>query len=215
MNHKHDTDTSRHITHCLHQAGDGFDPTRRTDTRQQRLNRPSLVPCKQFALHRDPSYDMWAAVPIEGAFPTHRHQQRLPARPSADMKSVDRQPVTPPAAHALRPGPRVRVRIRLATSSAATIAQQITAATSGRCEIMVPACTYEQSAVFSRRRRAHKRPLGSSATDIPTALDLGYLVDPRSITTATAVWRQHRRVYLDHTGHLHDRDDFTATHTAP
>ena len=39
----------------------------------------------------------------------------------------------------------------------------------------------------------------------PTALDLGYLVDARTPTSVSAVlWRQHRWVYLDIRGRIHD-----------
>ena len=41
-------------------------------------------------------------------------------------------------------------------------------------------------------------------TDIPTVLDLGYLVDARSPTSVTAMlWRQHRWAYLDIRGRIH------------
>ena len=127
-------------------------------------------------------------------------------------------------------GRRIRVGKLLIASPLPVIAAQITARASGHCEIMAPACTYQQAAIFSRRRRAHPRPLGSPAdaiaacrncidliehTDIPTALDLGYIVDPRSPTSTTAMlWRQHRWVYLDTRGRLHDTADPSLTHTA-
>lgn len=232
MNHKHDTDNP--ATPCLQRPGDWFDPRRRTYTRQQCLACPSLLACSQSALRREPSYGMWAGVWIDGDFPTKRHLLGLATRPPADTKPLAHQPVTPSAApvirHALRPGRHVRVKRLLITSPAPVIAERITARASGHCEIMAPACTYEQAVIFSRRRRQHPRPLGSPAdaiaacrncidliehTDIPTALDLGYNVDPRSTTSTTAMlWRQHRWVFPDTHGRLHDTNNLTVTHTA-
>ncbi|MEE6140650.1 hypothetical protein SKC41_30615 [Mycobacterium sp. 050128] len=177
---------------------------------------------------------MWAGVWIDGDFPTKKHLLGLASWPTANTEAVASQPVPPSAApattHASRPGRRARVRKLVLTAPAPAIAEQIAARASGHCEIMAPACTFEQAAIFSRRRRPHPQPLGSPAdaiaacrncidliehTDIPTALDLGYLVDPRSTTSTTAMlWRQHRWVYLDTHGRLHDTDDLTVTHTA-
>lgn len=110
----------------------------------------------------------------------------------------------------------------LLTAAPAPVAAQITARASGHCEVMAPACTYQQTVIFLRRRRAaesHRRftsPADGIAacrncvdliehTDIPTALDLGYLVDPRTPTSVSPVlWRQHRWVYLDIRGRIHD-----------
>ena len=96
---------------------------------------------------------------------------------------------------------------------------------------MAPACTYQQALIFGRRRRTETpRRFGSPAdgiaacrncldliehTDLPTALDLGYLVDSRSPTSVTAVlWRQHRWVYLDIRGRIHDAVESTLSNTA-
>ena len=232
VNHKHDTDTR--VAPCLQHPGDWLDPKRRTFTRQQCLGCPSLVRCSRSALRHEPSYGMWAGVWIDGDFPSKKHLLGLPAQPPADTKPVDHQPVTPsvtPAArYGPRPGRRVRVGKLLITTPVPLIAAQITARASGHCEIMAPACRYQQAAIFSRRRRAHPRPLASPAdaiaacrncieliehTDIPTALDLGYLVDPRSTTSTTAMlWRQHRWVFLDTHGRVHDTTDLAVTHTA-
>lgn len=101
----------------------------------------------------------------------------------------------------------------------AAIAAQITARASGNCEIMAPACTYQQAVIFRRRRADTPSRFTSPAdgiaacancvdliehTDLATALDLGYLVDARTPTCAAAVlWRQHRWAYLDIRGRIH------------
>ena len=231
MNHKHDTDTR--VTPCLQHPGDWFDPKRRTFTRQGCLNCPNLLQCSQSALRTQPSYGMWAGIWIDGDFPNKKHLLGAHACPAADAKTPDRQPITPPdtpgGRHG-RPGRRIRVGKLLTTSPRPAIAAQITARASGHCEIMAPACTYSQAAIFSRRRRANPRPLASPAdaiaacrncieviehSDIPTALDLGYLVDPRTTTsTAAMLWRQHRWVFLDTRGRIHATDDPAVTHTA-
>ena len=231
MNHKHDTDARD--APCLQHPGDWFDPRRRTYTRQQCLNCPNLFPCSQSALHNEPSYGMWAGVWIDGDFTTKRHLLGVRTSPTTNAKTPDQQPITPPdtfASRHLRPGRRIRVGKLLVSSPRPVIAAQITARASAHCEIMAPACTYAQAAIFSRRRRANPQPLASPAdaiaacrncidliehTDIPTALDLGYIVDPRTTTSTTAMlWRQHRWVFLDTHGRIHDADEPAVTHTA-
>ena len=167
MNHKHDTDTR--VTPCLQHPGDWFDPKRRTFTRQGCLNCPNLLQCSQSALRTQPSYGMWAGVWIDGDFPNKKHLLGAHARPAADAKTPDRQPITPPdtpSGRHGRPGRRIRVGKLLTTSPRPAIAAQITARASGHCEIMAPACTYSQAAIFSRRRRANPRPLASPADAI-------------------------------------------------
>lgn len=103
----------------------------------------------------------------------------------------------------------------------AAIAAQITARASGNCEIFSTVCTFQQDAIFFRRRRANLTSLATAAdalaacseciglieySGLPSALDLGYIVDPRSCTTTVALlWRQHRWVYLDTHGRMHDQ----------
>lgn len=231
MNHKHDTDTR--VIPCLQHPADWFDPQRRAFTRHECLNCPNLLACRRSALEHQPSYGMWAGVWIDGDFAEKKHLLGLPAYPVPNAKTADHQPFTPPGAPGgthRRPGRRTRVRKLLTTSPRPAIAAQITARASGHCEIMAPACTYSQTTIFSRRRRAHPRPLASPAdaiaschncieliehTDIPTALDLGYLVDPRATTSTTAMlWRQHRWVFLDTRGRIHDTNDLAVTSTA-
>jgi hypothetical protein len=231
VNHKHDTDPR--VIPCLQHPGDWFDPKRRTFTRQQCLNCPNLFQCSQSALHNQPSYGMWAGVWIDGDFTTKKQLLGAHARPASNAKSPETQPGPPPAtpsARHPRPSRRTRVGKLLITAPLPAIAAQITARASGHCEIMAPACTYHQAAIFARRRGANPRPLGSPAdaiaacrncidliehTDLPTALDLGYIVDPRTTTSTTAMlWRQHRWVFLDTHGRIHDTDDPALTHTA-
>ncbi len=231
MNHKHDTDA--HVP-CLKHPGDWFDPNRRTYTRQQCLNCPRLARCGAVARQQQPTYGMWAGVWIDGDLPAKTHLLGLPARKAASTQSPVPQPISTPgvpaAGRSARPGRRARVRKLLIATLEPATAARITARASGHCEIMAPACTYTQAAIFSRRRRTHPCPLGSPAdaiaacrncidliehTDIPTALDLGYIVDPRATTSTTPMfWRQHRWVFLDTHGRLHDADHSTVTHTA-
>lgn len=129
------------------------------------------------------------------------------------------------------PGRRTTVGTPL-TAAPPGIAAQITARASGHCEVMAPACTYQQALIFFRRRRAAELPRTFSTaadgiaacgncvdlikhTDIPTALDLGYLVDARTPTSVSAVlWRQHRWVYLDIRGRLHAASESTLSNAA-
>lgn len=151
------------------------------------------------------------------------------ARTAADTWDLDAdrghdEPLSSGAIHrryGRPPGRRTCVGTLL-TSAPTAIAAQITARASGHCEVMAPACTYQHALIFFRRRRAAESPRQFSSpadgiaacrncvdliehTDIPTALDLGYLVDARTPTSVSAVlWRQHRWVYLDIRGRIHD-----------
>lgn len=127
-----------------------------------------------------------------------------------------------------QPPRRVRVGALATRPIPAVIGAQITARASGCCEIMDPACTYQQAAIFSRRRRsdATTHALRSAAdgiascgncleliehTDLPTAFDLGYLVNARTPTpTAAMLWRQDRWVFLDTRGRIQFADPATA-----
>jgi hypothetical protein len=169
---------------------------------------------------------MWAGVWIDGDLAVKQHLLGLPhpdIGPSLTPQSPDPQPhpptPPPPAPAGSPPARRARVGKLPTTPPAPAVAALITARASGHCEIMAPACTHQQSAIFTRRRRTARTALTSPAdaiaacrncidliehTDTPTALDLGYLVDPRSTTsTAPMLWRQHRWVYLDTRGRLH------------
>ena len=134
-------------------------------------------------------------------------------------------------ANARPPGRRSCVGTLLTAAPPAAIAALITARASGHCEIMAPACTYQQALIFSRRRRAQPNAPARSAadgiaacrncvdliehTDVPTALDLGYLVDARTPTSVSAMlWRQHRWVYLDIRGRIHDATASALSNTA-
>ena len=65
-----------------------------------------------------------------------------------------RDRTAPPSARP--PGRRTRVGALLTTPPPAAIAAPITARASGHCEIMAPACTYQQAVIFSRRRHAER-----------------------------------------------------------
>lgn len=214
-------------TPCLQHPGDWVDPKRRALTRRQCLSCPSRGGCAAAALRNRASYGMWAGVWIDGDFAEKHHLLKLThagTSPSAIAESAAPQSNPPhlaPPAPARTPQRTRRSRVgKLRTDSPVpAVAALITARCSGHCEIMAPACTYQQSAIFSRRRRAARTTLSSPAdavaachncidliehTDTPTALDLGYIVDPRSCTSTTAMlWRQHRWTYLDAQGRLH------------
>ncbi len=130
-----------------------------------------------------------------------------------------------------QPPRRGRVGALATTPIPGVIGAQITARASGCCEIMAPACTYQQAVIFSRRRQTDSRThtLRSAAdgiascgncldliehTDLPTAFDLGYLVNFRTPTpTAAMLWRQDRWVFLDTRGRIQFADPAT-THAA-
>lgn len=169
---------------------------------------------------------MWAGVWIDGDFGAKK-RLLLTAAASCPEPSPQPDPVRAIAGPSLpvaprSPGRRTLVGALLKTPPPAPIAALITARASGNCEIMAPACTYQQAVIFTRRRRAASsaRQLRTAAdgiaacrncvdliehTDLPTALDLGYLVDARTPASITVMlWRQHRWVYLDTRGHIQD-----------
>ncbi|KEP38770.1 hypothetical protein MKSMC1_60600 [Mycobacterium kansasii] len=221
-------------TACQQHPRDWFDPTRRTFTRQQCLQCPIRRECGQAALRDRPTYGMWAGVWISNDFETKQHLFLAPTPRAVSAKTTPPQPITRAATTTSAPSRRSRpakVGTLLIAAPPAAIAAQITARASGHCEIMAETCTHQQSAIFSRRRHttaasALASPADAIAacpncidliehTDLPTALDLGYLVDPRSCTsTAAMLWRQHRWVYLDTRGRIHDADAPSQTHTA-
>lgn len=218
MNHNHDSTAAP--TPCREHPGDWMDPTRRALTRHQCLSCPSLRGCAAAARQSRPSYGMWAGVWIDGDFTRKQHLLGRPGcgpAPRPTGPQPDPLPPRPPAPAVAR-GRRRRVGTLLTAPPAPAVAALITARASGHCEIMAPACTYQQSAIFTRRRSAGgalASPADALAacrncieliehTDLPTAFDLGYLVDRRTTTSSAAVlWRQQRWVYLDTRGHLH------------
>jgi hypothetical protein len=172
---------------------------------------------------------MWAGIWINHDFTNKQHLLLTDPLPKPPTTASAPTPVTRAPRH--QSPRRIRVGTLLLATPAPAIAALITARASGHCEIMAPACTYQQAAIFSRRRRTvTTRDLASPAdgiaachncidliehTDIPTAMDLGYLVDPRTTTSTTAMlWRQHRWAYLDTRGHIHDMSAPTLTHSA-
>lgn len=224
---------STRLTPCQQNPADWCDPKRRSFTRQQCLQCPLRNQCARATLRSQPSYGMWAGIWINHDFTNKQHlllADPLPTPPpTVDPTASAATPVTRAPRHR---GPRrIRVGTLLLATPAPAIAALITARASGHCEVMAPACTYQQAAIFSRRRRTvTPRDLASPAdgiaachncidliehTDIPTAMDLGYLVDPRTTTSTTAMlWRQHRWAYLDTRGHIHDISAPALTHSA-
>jgi hypothetical protein len=207
---------------CSQEPAAWSDPRRQAFTGRQCLRFAGRAQCAQAALNHQPSYGMWAGVWIDGDFSV---KQRLLSAIAASAAEPDLDPTqaitaaaTPP--NARPPGRRTRVGALLTTPPPAAIAALITARASGNCEVMAPACTYQQAVIFSRRRHAQRdtHQLRSAAdciaacrncvdliehTDVPTVLDLGYLVDARTPTSITAMlWRQHRWVYLDTRGRI-------------
>lgn len=218
---------------CVQHPGIWFDASRRAFTREQCLSAcPNLVQCSQSALSHRPSYGMWAGVWVNGDFDAQRglFATRASARVAESAACTPQAPHSPTPCPQPMPGRRTRVGKLLIAPPPAAISAQITARASGNCEIMAPACTYAQRAIFSRRRRAVITALITPAdalaaclncidliehTDIPTALDLGYLVDPRSCMSTTAVlWRQRRWVYLDTRGRIHGADTHASAQSA-
>jgi Transcription factor WhiB len=209
-------------TPCAREPAAWFDPRRQAFTGRQCLRCPARAECAQSALDRQPSYGMWAGVWIDGDFSVKQRLLSAIAASCAELDPDANQAITAPATppRARPPGRRRRVGALLTTPPPAAIAVLITARASGHCEIMAPACTYQQAVIFSRRRRAERdnHQLRSAAdgiaacgncvdliehTDLPTVLDLGYLVDARTPTSITAMlWRQHRWVYLDTRGRI-------------
>jgi hypothetical protein len=224
-------------TPCLQHPGDWFDPHQRALTAHQCLSCPTLADCAAGALHHRPNYGMWAGVWINGDFADKHRLLTLTAAGLAPSPIPDPpapqplSPTTPPRLAARpRPGRTRRVGTLATPAVGPAVAALITARSAGHCEVMAPGCTYQQCAIFSRRRRADRSPLCSPAdavaschncvdliehSALPTALDLGYVVDPRSCTSTTAMlWRQHRWSYLDTRGQRRPAGGPTLAHTA-
>lgn len=224
MNHK--IDTPMLSPPCSEHPNDWVDPHQLTRTRRLCLRCPQLSDCAAAALLQRPNFGMWAGVWIDGDFEGKHHLlgRHIPAISSATTATHQDPPGqgghSPTAPASARPRSRRQLVRRLHTQPPGMqIAALITARASGHCEIFATGCTYQQSAIFLRRRRSANTTLGSPAdaiaacsncidtiehTEISTALDLGYLVDPRSPASgAPVLWRQHQWVYLDTRGNLY------------
>lgn len=233
LNSPHD---SAALTPCQQNPADWCDPKRRLFTRQQCLQCPQRSDCASSTLQHKPSYGMWAGIWINNDFTSKQHLLLLeppppPAPAAAPAEHACPAPVPQTRARVPRRDRRIRVGRLLRASPPPATAALISARASGHCEILAPACTLQQAVIFSRRRRnLTAGELSSPAdgiaachncidliehTDIPTAMDLGYLVDPRCTTSTTAVlWRQHRWVYLDTRGRTHNIDEPALIHSA-
>lgn len=231
MNRKNDA--FPHATPCLQHPGDWSNPKRRALTARQCRSCPSLASCAAAALHNQPTHGMWAGIWIDGDFADNQRLLTLIAAglsPTPAPEPTAPQVVSPTPHPPHRCGSRRRVGTLATATAEPAVAALITARSSGHCEVMAPGCTYQQATIFLRRRRGATTSLCSPAdaiaaclncvdliehTDLPTALDLGYVVDPRSCTSTTAMlWRHHRWSYLDTRGRLRPSDGPTLAHTA-
>ncbi|WP_157897230.1 WhiB family transcriptional regulator [Mycobacteroides chelonae] len=206
---------------CRQRPDDWLDPRRAAAARARCLTCPALSTCRQEALRNEPTYGTYAGVWIDHDFPAKRHLLcEAPPQPLALIDVCTPAPVSAtPRAPATTRKSRYFVGPLPAPTIAAAVAAQITARASAHCEIMAPACTFQQRAIYLRRRAPRRRVVATAAdalatcancleliehTDIPTALDLGYIVDPRTSTTTIPVfWRHRHWVYLDVHGSLH------------
>lgn len=210
---------------CAEHPNDWVDPQQQIRTRRRCLRCPQLSDCAAAALRNRPNYGMWAGVWIDGDLEDKQHllgrntaaaSSATTATPQDPAGPSPHAPTAPPSA---RPRSRRQLVRRLHTQPPGVqIPALITARASGHCEIFATGCTYQQSAIFLRRHRPRGTTLGSPAdaiaacsncidmiedTEVSTALDLGYLVDPRSpASRAPMLWRQHHWVYLDTRGNL-------------
>ena len=91
-----------------------------------------------------------------------RADHRAPAAAEASDPDADywySEPLSSGAIHrqfGRPPGRRSCVGKLLTTTPPPAIAAQITARASGHCEVMAPACTYQQALIFCRRRRRRR-----------------------------------------------------------
>lgn len=209
-------------TPCAQNPADWLDPSSRGHTARACRTCPALAHCAAEARRTRPAYGMWAGVWIDGDFADKSQLLALPhPDPSTTQQGALQGPVVegPVVSPKAMRAARVRRVGALCTAGAPpAVAALITARASGHCEIMAPACTYTQTAVFPRRRRRAISILSSPAealaacancidliehTALPTALDLGYILDPRSCASTVALWwRQRHWVHLDTRGRL-------------
>lgn len=203
---------------CAQHPADWLDPRRRTHTARRCLTCRALTRCATDAQRMRPDYGMWAGVWIDGDFARKQHLFALARSDPETTEPVELQHdrATPPTpTRAVRPR---RVGALCTSPAPPTIAALITARASAHCEIMAPACTYTQTAIFSRRRTGTPSQLSSPAeavaacancidliehTALPIALDLGYIVNARSCASTVALWwRQRHWIHLDTRGGL-------------
>lgn len=134
-------------------------------------------------------------------------------QPAAPLAHPWRSHRPAPAYSSIPVGP---LTVNTFTDEAAAL---ITARAYGHCEIMAPACLYQQHALISRRSMSLTRGLLASPvaglaacancieliehTEQQTAMHLGYIAAARLDLAAHPVyWRQQHWVRLDHFGSL-------------
>ena len=167
-----------------------------------------------------------------------RADHRAPAAADASDPDTDygySEPISSGAIHrqfGRPPGRRSCVGKLLTTTPPPAIAAQITARASGHCEVMAPACTYQQARHLlppPPRRNAPTICAAPPTASPPAATALTSSSTPTSPpswiwatsstparpTSVTAMlWRQHRWVYLDIRGRIHDAVESTLSNTA-
>lgn len=196
------------------------DRRRQTTAARKCLRCPVLEGCRTAALREEPTYGVWAGIWIDGDFTTKRHlfTAAATARPTSVNSSE-----TVVVQHNLNVAtlPTIRRPRRVGPLSCGALApaatELITARASGHCEIMAPACLYQQHAIYSRHGSTphpNQSPADGiavchncleliEATDRATARRLGYLATARLDPARIEVyWRQQHWVLLDHFGQL-------------
>lgn len=212
--------SSPHIGVCAQDPGLWQDRRRHSTAARKCLTCPILESCREDALREEPAYGTWAGVWIDGDFTTKRHLFTAPA--AAPLFSVSAME-TAVVQHdsVVTTLPTVRRPRRVGPLSCGVLApaaaELITARASGHCEIMAPACLYQQHAIYSRhgaKPHPNQSPADGiavccncleliEATDRATARRLGYLATARLDPARIEVyWRQQHWVLLDHFGQL-------------
>lgn len=178
--------------------------------------------CRRDALNDQPNYGMWAGVWVDGDFAAKRHLLTLavPAVPKPKPRPNIIATQTYSGLCAVQPRRRTRrVGSLLCGRLTPAAAELVTSRASGHCEIMAPACLYQQHAVFSRCESTRTQPADLSpadglvvcrnclelieATDRRTARKLGYLTAAHTDPARVQVyWRQRHWMLLNHFGQL-------------
>lgn len=212
--------TSSQIGVCATDPALWQDRRRHAAAARKCLTCPVLDRCRHDALRQEPTYGVWAGVWIDGDFAAKRHlfTGTAAARPVSASTS---EPTVVQHNSNIATLPTIRRPRRVGPLSCGVLApaaaELITARASGHCEIMAPACLYQQHAIYSRHGSTphpNQSPADGiavchncleliEATDRATARRLGYLAPARLDPARIEVyWRQQHWVLLDHFGQL-------------